>query len=466
MAKLFLSILNMSLTGAFVIAAICLVRLPLKKAPKLISYCLWAVAGFRLVVPYSVESVFSLIPFRTQPIPPDISMPSTPSAPPMDGGMLPSATPTASIHPWQVWTTVGAYVWLLGVVVLLLYGLVSYLLLKHRLHGATHIDGILYEADNLRTPFVLGVFKPKIYLPLGFSREENSYVILHEQIHIRRQDYRIKFAAYCVLCLHWFNPLVWVAFLLMEIDMELSCDEQVLKEMGGGIKKAYSLSLLSFATERRTIGGTPLAFGEGGIKERVNHVLNFKKPSKQMLALSIALVLLVSVGCSLNKVDTSLQAVTGLPKEVVDYVNFELTEYGFTYETAAPSVNSIAAKLGDDFKAYDLLTKGSTSYVLIIRSATDDFSALFDEKGELLLIDSMAMAELSLLGLDVPIGHIPRYIGTIEEKNVFMIDEEDVLYVDENGDGFRMTHAEYDAWDAAGRNKADIPAFALHFADK
>ena len=308
MDKLFLTILNMSLTGTFIIAAICLARLPLKKAPKVISYCLWAVAGFRLVFPFSIESVFSLIPFKAQTIPPDIAMQSVPR---IDSGIpfvnnavssvLPAAAPSVSVNPLQIWTTIGAFVWFVIASIMVIYGVVSFVILKRKMREAAHIEANIYEAKNIKSPFVLGVFKPGIYLPVGLSEKEKSYIVLHEQTHIRRRDPIVKIAAYFILCLHWFNPLVWAAFLLMGVDMEMSCDERVLKEIGGEIKKDYSLSLLSLATERRIIGGSPLAFGEGGIKERIRNVLNFKKPSRVIIIASVALVAVLSVGFAVNK---------------------------------------------------------------------------------------------------------------------------------------------------------------------
>jgi len=309
MNKLFLTVLNMSLTGAFVIAAICLARLPLKKAPKIISYCLWAVAGFRLVFPYSIESMFSLIPFKAQPIPPDIAMQPIPR---IDSGIpfvnnavssiLPAATPAESVNPLQIWTTFGAYIWLIGVIVMFIYGVVSFFILKWKMRNAAHNEANIYEAENIQSPFVLGILTPGIYLPVGLSEQEKSYIILHEQTHIRRHDHIVKFAAYFILCLHWFNPLAWVAFLLMGVDMEMSCDERVLKELGGETKKAYSLLLLSLATERRMIGGSPLAFGEGGIKERIKNVLDFRKPSRIVMITSVVLVAALSIGFAVNRV--------------------------------------------------------------------------------------------------------------------------------------------------------------------
>ncbi|MEG6520997.1 M56 family metallopeptidase [Desulfotomaculum sp. 1211_IL3151] len=307
MDKLFLTILNMSLTGAFVIAAICFARLLLKKAPKIISYCLWGVAGFRLVCPFSIESVFSLIPFKAQAIPPDIAMQT---APRIDSGVtvidniisgsLPAPALGASVNPLQIWTTIGAFVWLAGVAVMLIYGVGSFIILKRKMREAAHAEANIYEAANIKWPFVLGIFKPKIYLPLGLSVQERDYIILHEQTHIKRYDHIVKFAAYFILCVHWFNPLAWAAFLLMGADMEMSCDERVLKELGGEIKRDYSLSLLSLATDRRIIGGSPLAFGEGGVKERIKNVLNFRKPSRVIIVVA-ALAMVLSVGLAVNR---------------------------------------------------------------------------------------------------------------------------------------------------------------------
>ncbi|MDR1736565.1 MAG: M56 family metallopeptidase [Oscillospiraceae bacterium] len=313
MDKLFLTVVNMSITGAFVIAAICLARLPLRKAPKVISYCLWAVAGFRLAFPFSIESVLSLIPFKAQPIPTDIAtayapriesgIPFVNNAP---GGLLPAAEPAASANPLQIWAAVGAYVWLIGALALLGYGAASYILLKRKMRASVCAQANIYKAENIKSPFVLGIFRPKIYLPSGLDAQECRYIILHEQTHIRRRDHIVKFFAYFILCLHWFNPLAWAAFWLMGADMEMSCDERVLKTMGGEMKKEYSLSLLSLATQRRAVGGAraafaPLAFGEGGIKGRVKNVLNFKKASRLIVLLAILLAAALSVGFALSR---------------------------------------------------------------------------------------------------------------------------------------------------------------------
>lgn len=308
MEKLFLSVLNMSLTGAYVITVIMLARLPLKRAPKVISYALWAVAWFRLVFPFSFSSVFSLLPFKAAPIPQDIAMQAVPrfnsGVAAIDNAIsavLPAATPAASVNPLQLRLLICSYLWLLGIAVLLVYSCVSILLLKRRLRGAVSVGGNLYVADNLKTPFVLGLFRPKIYIPSGLSDEERRYITLHEHTHIRRRDHIVKMLAYFVVCLHWFNPLVWVAFMLMCADMEMSCDECVIRELGGGIKTAYSLSLVRVAAGRPILNGSPLAFGEGGMKERVENVLRFKRHSRLIIIVAVALAAVLITGFALNK---------------------------------------------------------------------------------------------------------------------------------------------------------------------
>ena len=308
MNSLFLTILNMSLTGAFVIAMICFARLLLKRAPKIISYGLWAVAWFRLIMPFSFESVISLIPFNSTPIPPDIAMQAVPR---IDSGIpainnavsyvLPAATPTTSANPLQIWTAIGAYIWLVGILVMLLYGVISYFKLKKKMASATLVEEGIYETDKIQSPFVLGIIKPMIYLPVDLAGQERDYIIIHERTHIRRYDHISKLAAYFILCLHWFNPLTWVAFILMGVDMEMACDERVLKEIGIETKKDYSLSLLSLAAGKRLIGGSPLAFSEGGLKTRIKNVLKFRKASLIIVVVAVVLAVGLSVGLALNR---------------------------------------------------------------------------------------------------------------------------------------------------------------------
>jgi Leucine-rich repeat (LRR) protein/beta-lactamase regulating signal transducer with metallopeptidase domain len=262
--------------------------------------------------PFSIESIFSLVPFNAAPIPSDIALQATPR---IDSGFiaidniisnaLPVAEEVYSANPLQIWTSIGTYIWLAGIAVMLVYGVASYLVLKRRMQGATSINGIehnIYEADEVKSPFVLGIVKPKIYLPTGLAGKEREYIILHELTHIRRRDHIIKFAAYFVLCLHWFNPLAWVAYILMSVDMELSCDERVLKETGIGIKKNYSLSLLMLSANRPKLRSSPLAFSEDGLKTRIKNVLKYKKYSRITIIVAVALAIALGVGLTLNGV--------------------------------------------------------------------------------------------------------------------------------------------------------------------
>ncbi len=321
MIDLFIGILNMSLKASYVILFVILVRLLLKKAPKFISYLLWSVVAFRLLIPFSFESFLSILPksMNTNPIPLDIVYQK---APQINSGLkpvdifvntsLPAPEAGASVNPMQIIMLIGSYLWILGIAALLIYSIVSVIRLKRQLKEAQLVDDNIFEANNLKTPFVLGIVKPKIYLPTGLKAEERAYIILHEQTHIRRTDHVIKLLAFLVLSIHWFNPLVWIAFVLMSKDMELSCDEHVLKEMEEDVKKPYASSLLSLAMGGHRINGSPLAFGEGNVKARIKNVLNYKRPSFWMISISIILAAVVVVGLATNpkqKASLSREAV-------------------------------------------------------------------------------------------------------------------------------------------------------------
>lgn len=469
MEKVFLSVLNMSLTASFVIVAIMLARLPLKKAPKIISYALWVVAGFRLVFPFTLEGMFSLLPFKSAPIPADIAMQAVPR---INSGIaaidnavsavLPATAPAASVNPLQVWLGVGAYIWILGIALMLIYSLVSIVFLKSRLHSAVHVEGKLYETGNLKTPFVIGLFRPKIYIPADLSNEERRYIVLHEETHIRRHDHAVKIFAYLLLCLHWFNPLTWIAFILMSADMEMSCDERVLKEMGGDIKTAYSLSLVRVASERKILNGSPLAFGEGGMKERVRNVLNFKKHSRIIMIAAVIFVVVLSVGFAVNRTgdaQSQLQKITGATDEQAERVAYHLAECGVSYQTIAYSINPITEGMDTDWQAYDLLTEDGSSYVLILRKSDNDFTAVLDNEGRLIsgIIDNGVTPALYITG-EYKFAD-ERFLGTIEDQGGILIEDDRAIYV-EGRKAVHMTIAGYEAWVAAGENAADVYDFA------
>jgi len=312
MGNLFISVLNMSITASYVILIVIIIRLLLKKAPKVISYALWSVVGFRLLIPFSFKSVFSLMPRKTNPVPISNEIIYQQSLQ-IDNGIrvfgslanepLRVANTGAGISLLQIFIEFGAYIWMLGMIILLVYSFVSILVLRRQLKAARLIEKNIFEATGLQTPFVLGLIRPKIYLPVGLKDDERDYILLHEQIHIRRKDHIIKMLSFFVLCIHWFNPLVWVAYLIMSIDMELSCDERVLKEMNEEIKKPYANLLLSLATGRRILSGSPIAFGEGNVKRRIINVLNYKKPAFWVTLVSVLLAVAIGVGLLANPYD-------------------------------------------------------------------------------------------------------------------------------------------------------------------
>ena len=304
----FIAILNMSITASYVILFVIIARMLLKKAPKIFSYCLWATVWFRLVCPVSFSSTLSFLGLfganRTGYVPVDIGMMPQPQ---INVGMnnidqainrfLPAQAPYASVNPMQILIYLATIIWALGMIVLLVYSVASYLSLRRKVSTAMLVTDNIYESEHIRSPFVLGLIKPRIYLPIGIAEGELSYILKHEQTHIQRFDHLIKPLSFFVLCLHWYNPLVWLAFVLMNKDMEMSCDERVLSNMGESVKKNYSGSLLSFATGRKVIGGCPLAFGESNTKSRIVNVLNYKRPA--FWALVISVIIVTGLGVSL-----------------------------------------------------------------------------------------------------------------------------------------------------------------------
>ena len=331
MEKIFIDILNMSLTASYVIVFVLVARYFLKRVSKIFSYALWAVVGIRLFVPFSFESVWSFIPKGVNPISQTIGIDSTPEmkiAIPLVSEIvspiLPSAAPTASINPMQIWLLIAEGIWIFGLLLLLFYSGFSIFRLKRQLRFACHEGMNVYLAEGLRTPFVLGIFRPKIYLPFGLSGDEKNYILLHEETHLARYDHVIKVAAFLLVCVHWFNPLVWIAFICMSRDMEMSCDEAVIRKLGDQVKQNYSASLLSLAAGRGILNGSPLAFGEGEVKGRIQNVLKYKKPTLLVGIIGILLLLVLGLGLLTNPLQTR-----GIPLLQTDGTVGEDTFFGY-----------------------------------------------------------------------------------------------------------------------------------------
>lgn len=302
MDGLFLEILNLSLYGSFAIVAVLILRFLLKKSPKSISYGLWLVVFLALILPVRIKTSYSPMPvgvesFRQEKL--YQAVPQAESGISVVDDFVAERTPVRKlgeeVFPMERIVEGASVVWFAGTVILLGYGMISSWKLRKKLKNGEKLEPNVYQVEGLPTAFVMGM-PPCIYIPADLTEEEREYVLCHERIHIKRHDMRIKQGAFVILCLHWFNPLVWLAFRCMEADMESSCDEKVLEKMGTDIKKGYSLSLVRLSAEERWFG-TPLAFGEKPIKTRVKHILQYKKPVSVVAGLAV--VAAVAVGCAI-----------------------------------------------------------------------------------------------------------------------------------------------------------------------
>lgn len=338
--KVFLEVINMSLTASIVIVAVILARLLLKKAPKIYSYVLWSVVLFRLLCPFSFSADFSLFGVvenasteqgRIEYISGDVS--NTVNTNNMlsqkdndasdtainieapdninDNTNINSSVDTLTEENSIISDTniieIGAGIWIAGILVILAYSIVSFILLKKKLKDAICEENNIYITTNVKTPFVCGILRPRIYLPAFLNESEKEYILLHEKLHIKRCDHIIKLVSFAALCLHWLNPLVWAAFLLSGTDMEMSCDEAVIKKFGNGVIKDYSTSLLTLATGRHIINGTPLAFGEGDTGKRIKNILKIKKPAVITIILALIFCVVLAIILLANPKDNNTE---------------------------------------------------------------------------------------------------------------------------------------------------------------
>lgn len=418
MENIFLKIFNMSITASWIALAVMLLRLPLKKAPKWIMGVLWAFVALRLILPISLESVLSLIP-SAQTLPRDFTYSPAPiinsGIPALNSTVNPviseslAPAPGASVNPTQVLSFAASVIWIVGMVGMLLYMLISYLSLKLKVRESVGIakpDGSGTEkrvrvCDRISSPFVLGVIFPKIYIPSTLGEEDMRYVMEHEKTHIKRGDHLWKPLGFLLLSVYWFNPILWAAYILMSRDIELACDEGVIKQLGEDSKKAYSEALINCSAPRRLVTACPLAFGEVGVKERIKRVLNYKKPAFWIIILAVVSCVVVAI-CFLTNPKRQLTIASlyaqadqpdsesdGLPKtsqifdKVLDVWITDSDKYindgnGDAYhidsamlEDYVSDVKSI--KLGANLKDADPYTVGSEpDYYIVVKSQFDD----------------------------------------------------------------------------------------------
>ena len=303
MDSLFLKILNMSITAGWLILAILVLRLLLKKAPRRLTFLLWAVLALRLIFPFSIESKLSLVP-SVETVSPEILFAEKPEIhsgiPAVNSFVNPriqeslSPTPAAGVNPLQIRTRLAACIWLAGMTLLLLYAFLSYWRLKRKLRTSIRLEDNIWISDEIDTPFILGLFKARIYLPSGMDPEQKDPVLAHERAHLARGDHFWKPLAFLLLAIYWFNPLFWLAYVLLCRDIEVACDEKIIRSMEKEERLAYSQALLAGSVSHRSVMSCPLAFGELAVKERIRSVLNYRKPAFWIILL--ALIASVALG--------------------------------------------------------------------------------------------------------------------------------------------------------------------------
>lgn len=350
MSDLFLNIVNMSISASWLVLTVLLLRFVLKKAPKWVNVLLWGIVAVRLAFPFSIESALSLIP-SAETISPGIMMDTVPSIQtgvpainnvinPVIGSSLAPA-PGASANPLQIWIPILSMIWVAGVAILLVYTAVSYWRLRRKVSKAVILRDNIFQSENVASPFVLGIIKPRIYLPFNMNGQDLEHVVAHEQAHIRRRDHWWKPLGFLLLTIHWFNPLMWLAYVLLCRDIELACDEKVIKELDNELRADYAQALVVCSVNRRMIAACPLAFGEVGVKERVKSVMNYKKPAFWVIILAVITCAVVAV-CFLTN-----PAGTALTKWTIDEVDMSAALSDVRSMTVRYNSESVSCNDGD-----------------------------------------------------------------------------------------------------------------------
>ena len=332
MAAVFLKLLNLSISASWLVLAVLVLRLVSKRSPKWMNVLLWGMVALRLMLPFSIESALSLIPSAETVSPEVVQFDPAPTITSgvtiIDNAVNPSlsesfaAAPLASVNPLYVWTYLAGWVWLIGLGAMLLYALVSYLRLRRRVSVSLCVRENIYLCDAISSPFILGVVKPHIYLPSGLDEVQRQNVLSHEQAHLARRDHWWKPLGFALLAVYWFNPVLWLAYALLCRDIELACDERVIRTMDESAVKTYSTVLLACSMPRKAVITSPLAFGEVGVKERVKNALHYKKPAFWVVAASVTVCIVVAV-CFLTNppTDTDAAGLVGFHREQVTYAD-------------------------------------------------------------------------------------------------------------------------------------------------
>lgn len=325
MADVFIKTLNMGIAAGWLIVAVVVLRVLVKRAPKRFRLLLWAVVGLRLVLPVSIESALSLVP-SAQTLPEGVMYAAAPELntgiAALNDAINPAFTaafapePAASANPLQVLLPAASVIWLAGAAAMLLWALVSWLRLRRRVAEAVRLEGNMFESERVASPFVLGLIRPRIYLPFGLDEGAREQVLTHERAHIARGDHVIKPIGWLILAVYWYNPLVWLAYALFCRDIELACDERVIRRLPVSGRADYSQALLDLSRPHHGVGACPLAFGESAVKCRVKLVLTYKRPAFWLIMLAAVLCIGAAV-CFLT--DPKAEADDSVQNDSHDY---------------------------------------------------------------------------------------------------------------------------------------------------
>ncbi len=338
MLELFLRILNISISTSWMILAVLIFRSLLKKASKIFSISLWGLVAVRLVLPHSVKSIFSLVP-SAETIPMDNLYSSdlaiSSGIPAVDNAITPiinnsfACSIVTDMNSFQLLISTLAVVWIVGILILFTYLLISYFKVTKNIQTAVLLRENIYLSENISSPFVFGLIKPKIYLPFSMSESDMNYVISHEFAHIKRKDHILKPFGFLLVIVYWFNPLVWISYVLLCRDIELACDEMVIKDLDCDSRADYSQTLLRFSTNKHVIRACPLAFGEVGVKNRIKTVITYKKPKFWIMLVSVVLLIAVSLFFLTDPID--LEREQGINEVSLERVSFDMLELNIDY---------------------------------------------------------------------------------------------------------------------------------------
>lgn len=431
MEIIFTKIFNMSVAASMLIIAVILLRLILKNAPKWIRCVLWLLVALRLVIPFSFESPFSLIPnaqainSTTQSSTSYVSsLVSTDRFKTIQNAVSSSDNEFGII-------TILSYLWIVGFGVMLIYMLFSYLLLHLKVRESIAIDDNILICDRISSPFVFGIIRPRIYLPSDLSEKEKSYVIAHEQAHIKHHDNLWKPLGYIILSIHFFNPLCWIAFKLFTNDIELACDERVIKNYDTKDKKGYSTALLSCSIERNILSVCPFSFGESGLKQRIKSVLGYKKPTIRIVILSFAVCLLTAMSFMTNPITSALEIHSDNRKSAIENlkkVSFDFAEVPTTAPATEPTTKPTEPQKVDEKKDESKLlntvdeNEPAEEYIEDSYTEYDNNNEEYDER----FYDAVSKLIMSNSNNSQPEGYV--------EIVPYSINPEDYIY--DNGDNY------------------------------